>query len=110
MGISGLSPYTYEAVPLVQRVIAAASIGSSYTVVGSTFGRGVTLLIIISTLDQDVQLSLDGTNDWVPLVASGTLVLDEKTNGGVLAGWRGVYVKEIGNPTTGSLYVGGFSV
>lgn len=110
MGISGLSSFTYEAVPLVQKTLAAASIGASYTLVDSVFGRGVIVLVIVSTLDQDVQLSLDGTNDWLPLVAGSTLVLDEKTNGGVLAGWRGVYVKEIGNPTTGSIYVGGFSI
>lgn len=110
MGIPALSQYTQEAVPLTQRSLAAASIGASYSLVGSIFGRGVTVLIIVSTLDEDVQLSLDGTNDWIPLVAGSTIVVDQKTNGIVLGGWRGVYVKEIGNPTTGSIYVGGFSI
>jgi hypothetical protein len=105
-----LSPYFREAKPLAQRSIAAASIGASYSLVSSVFGEGVVTLIIVSTLDEDVQISLNGTTDFIPIVAGATLVLDIKANQIALGGWRGVYVKEIGNPTSGSLYVSAIGV
>jgi len=98
------------AIPMIQRVAAAAAIGSTYTLVGSIFGSGVILLIIVSTLDQDVQISLDGVNDFMPVIAHSAIPLDIKSDVAAIPGWRGVYVKEIGNPTTGSLYVSGFQV
>lgn len=105
-----LSPNTKGGTPIAQKSVAAASITASYTLVVAIFGSPLVWLCITSTLDQDVQISLDGSVDFIPIVAGGRLVIDEKTNGIVLAGWRGVYVKEIGNPTTGSLYVSGFTV
>ena len=110
MTVPGLTPYAQAAVPLVQRTIAAASISSSYAVVGSIFSKPVLCLIVVSTLDQAVQVSLDGTNDFIPVPAGATLIIDSRMNNVVLAGWRGVYVKEIGNPTTGSLYVSGLTL
>lgn len=105
-----LSPYFREAKPLAQRAIAAASIGASYAIVGSAFGEGVVTLILVSTLDATVQLSFDGSTDFMPMVAGATAVIDIKANQIALGGWRGVYVKEIGNPTTGSLYVSAIGV
>lgn len=106
----GLSPVPREAKPLAQRSAAAASITASYTRVGTLFGEAVILLIIVSTLDQTVQISLDGVTDFIPVVAGSTIVLDLKSNFCALGGYRAVYVKEIGNPTTGSLYVGAIGV
>jgi hypothetical protein len=105
-----LSPNYREALPLVQRSIAAGSITGSYQIVGSTFGQGVVELIIYSSLDQSVQISLDGANDFIPIPAGAVLILDLKNNLTALGGWRGVYVKTLGNPTTGSLYVSGIGV
>ncbi len=106
----GLSPQFREAHPLAQRSVAAASITASYTLVGTVFGEAVISLIIVSTLDQAVQISLDGTTDFIPVVVGATIVLDIKANVAAFGGWRGVYVKEIGNPTTGSLYIGAIGV
>src|SRR5438105_1002261 len=106
---AGLSPFTVKAVPLVQRSIAAAGISTAYAIVGTQFAAPVVWLGIVSTLDQTVQVSFNGVDDWLPIVAGGLLVIDEKANGIVISGIRGIYVKEIGNPTSGSLYVGGFS-
>ena len=107
---SGLTPYNLQAVPMTQRSIAFGSIGAGYTIVGSIFSAPVIELIIVSTLDQHVQLSLDGVNDFIPMVAGGLLIPDIKTNQAVLPAWRAVYVKQLGVPTTGSLYVGGFTI
>lgn len=110
MSIPGSSPYNHTAIPLVQRSLAAGSIGAGYTLVGSIFSAPVVLLLIVSTLDEDIQLSLDGTTAFIPLLAGGTIVLDEKTNGIALPGWRGVYASQLGIPTSGAVYVGGFTL
>lgn len=106
----GLSPHFREAHPLAQQVAAATDVTASYTLVGSVFGEGVVTLIIVSTLDQDVQVSLDGIVDFMPVVAGATIIIDVKANQIALSGYRGVYVKEIGDPTTGSLYVSAIGV
>lgn len=108
--VSGLTPYAQAAVPLTQRTAAAAAITNSYTLVGTIFSKPVIELTIVSTLDQAVQLSLDGTNDWCPIPAGATMIVDLKSNGLCLEGWRGVYVKEIGNPASGTLYITGFTL
>lgn len=98
-----------RAVPVAQKVIAAAAISGTYALVGTVFADPTILLIIVSTLDQAVQLSFNGTTDHLPLPAGATLVLDFKSDLLVLGAGAGVYVKEIGNPTTGSLYVSSFT-
>lgn len=110
MGIPGLTPYAQKAVPVAQKSIAAASISTSYSVVGSIFSNPIVMLVIVSTLDQAVQLSWDGITDHVPMLAGGTMVLDFRSDFICFPGVYGVYVKEIGNPTTGSLYVSAFTL
>lgn len=110
MGIPGLTPYAQKAVPVAQKSIAAAGISTSYAVVGSIFSNPVVLLTIVSTLDQAVQISWDGVSDHMPMPAGGTLVLDFRSDFVCFPGNLGVYVKEIGNPTTGSLYVSAFTL
>lgn len=105
-----LTPDSIRAVPLVQQSIAAASITSSYQLIGQVFGGPVVCLIVLSLLDASVQMSLDGINDWLPMPTSGTLIIDEHTNGIVLDASKALYVKTLGIPTTGSLYVSGFTV
>jgi len=107
---NALSLIPYKAVPLAQRVIAAAAISSTYSLVGSIFTTAPIMVIIISTLDQTVQFSWDGVTDAFPVIANIPLIINLKSNLVAIAGNYGPYVKEIGNPTTGSLYVGGFTV
>ncbi len=100
-----------NAIPMTQLSVAAASITNSYTVVGQ-FSAGLVLGYIISTLDQPVQLSFDGANDHIAVPAGSTvpvfMELDFKSNLTILP--RPIIaVKEIGNPTTGSLYICGFT-
>lgn len=114
MTIPGLSPYPKKAVPLAQRSAAAAAITSSYTLVGTLFSAPVVYLLVTSTLDQAVQLSFDGVTDHMAIGAGNTtpqvLPFDFKENGIVLPGNFGIYVKEIGNPSSGNLYVAAFSL
>lgn len=109
-GISGLTPYANKAIPLPQGSLAAASITSSYTLIGTIFSNPVVLLIIVSTLDQPVQASFDGINDFVPVVAGSTIVLDFRSDQVCIPGQFGIYVKEIGDPTSGNIYVSAISI
>lgn len=100
-----------NAVPLAQLSYAAASFTNSYTLIG-TFTGPLISMTIVSTLDQPVQLSFDGVVDHVAVPAGSTvpvcIAFNFKDNHTVL---RTVSIsgKEIGNPTTGSLYISGFS-
>lgn len=107
--VPGLTNYPVRAVPIAQKTLAAAGISNTYAIVDSVFAQPVVLLIIVSTLDQAVQLSWDGTTDAIPLPAGGTIIIDFKSDNIVFPGTYGVYAKEIGNPATGTLYVGAFT-
>lgn len=100
-----------NATPLTQLAYAAASFTSSYTLIGK-FTSPIVFGFIVSTLDTAVQLSLDGTNDHIAVPAGSTvpvcIPLNFKDNHAILA-QNSFYGKEIGNPTTGSLYICGFS-
>lgn len=96
--------------PLIQIAYAAASITATYTLAG-TFTNGVQMMTIISTLDQAVQVSFDGVNDHIAVPAGSTvpvcIPLNFKEN--YMTFQRpSIFVKEIGNPTAGSLYVTAF--
>lgn len=97
--------------PLPQIEYAASSITSSYTLAGSFF-KSVSIMLIVSTLDQPVQVSFDGTNDHIAVPAGSTvpvfIPIDFKSNGCFFSNVN-VFVKEIGNPSTGSLYVSAFT-
>ena len=100
-----------KAVPFTQVSIAAGSITSSYQAIGTAnFNRQMVEVIIVSTLDAVVQWSWDGVNAAFPIPAGATIIINLKSNAIVLSANYGPYVKTLGSPTTGSLYVGGFSV
>jgi len=105
------SLFVSNAIPMTQLSVAAASITPSYTVVG-TFSAPLVYGFIVSTLDQPVQLSFDGVNDHIAVPAGNTvpvcIPLNFKDNLTILPK-PSVSVKEIGNPTTGNLYICGFS-
>lgn len=99
------------ALPLAQVAYAAASITNAYTLAGS-FTSGVVMMRIISTLDQAVQVSFNGTVDHIAVPVGNTvpaiIELDFEANLMQQAA-PAIFVKEIGNPTTGSLYVTAFA-
>lgn len=110
MGIPGLTQYAQKAVPIAQQSVAAASVGATYAVVGAVFSNPIVLVIIVSTLNATVQVSWDGVTDHIPVVAGATIVLDFRSDNVALPGVDGVYVKQIGVPATGSLYVSAFTL
>lgn len=95
------------------RSLAAASIGATYMGVGTAFDHPTRILLVQNLTDQSVMFSLDGIDDHFALPANGFLLLDVTTNqtlsqGCYFSAGTRVYVKEIGNPTTGSVYVSVF--
>ena len=100
-----------KAVPIIQRSVAFGSITSSYVPMGGTaFNTPMTMVIIVSSLNDTVQWSWDGVNPAFPIIAGATIILDMKSDGIPLPANFGPYVKTLGSPASGSLYVGGFTV
>jgi hypothetical protein len=97
--------------PLTQVAYAAASITASYTNAGN-FSSPVEFMIIVSTLDQPVQISFDGTHDHIPVPAGSTtpvfIPVNFKQNR-LTFPTPTIFVKRIGTPTTGNLYVSAFT-
>lgn len=96
--------------PEAQRSLAAASVGATYTKVGSVFAHPAVFVMFVNATDQDVQISLDGTNDAFPLLTRSVFVFDVSSDkvvdrGLFIAQGTQIYAKQIGVPTTGSVYV-----
>ncbi len=99
------------ALPLSQISIGEASVGSSYSAIG-TFSSWLEIMIIISTLNAAVQLSFDGVNDHIAVPAGNSepviFNIDFKSNLLTMP-LTTVFIKKIGSPSSGSLYISGFS-
>lgn len=106
-----MSALISNAIPVTQIAYAAASISATYTPAG-TFTSPIVAMWVISTLDQAVQVSFDATNDHLAVPAGNTvpvvIPIDFKSFRTVLPA-KTVSVKEIGNPTTGSIYFCAFT-
>jgi hypothetical protein len=94
-----------------QRTINYSAISGTYTGIGTSFLNPVRLYLLQNFTDANLQFSWDGINDHFPLPAGGSMVLDITSNksstGGMFAAAQGdrTYVKEIGTPTTGMVYL-----
>jgi hypothetical protein len=91
-----------------QSTLAAASILVGYTLIGKL--THPSRMVMISNLtDADLQFSIDGTNDHFPIAKRSSQVFDISTNQALGLGLQlplnfPLYVKQIGTPTTGSVY------
>ena len=93
-----------------QKELAFGSIGVNYTIVGSQFFHPTRLLIVQNLTDALLQFSTDGANDKFPLPANGQIVLDFSANEAGNVPWflpakTSIFVKRIGTPTTGTVYI-----
>lgn len=99
--------------PEEQKSLAAGSIGAGYTGVGTAFSKPIRILYIQNLTDAAVQWSMDGLKDHWPMPANGFLLLDIMSNKSVsqqffISEGTRMYVKQLGVPTTGSVYVSAF--
>lgn len=92
------------------RTLVAASITNAYMGVGTAISNPARQIFVQNLTDETLMFSFDGINDHFPLPSNGFFLSDITSNktqvgGGLfLAEGDRLYVKEIGNPTTGSVY------
>ena len=97
----------------VIRSLAFGAISGAYMGIGGGFLFPSRLLVIQNLTDAQLMFSFDGVNDHLTLPASSNIVLDVTTNQSLTQGnyWSvgtRVYVKEIGMPSSGSVYITSF--
>lgn len=95
------------------RSLGFASISGTYMGIGTGFVNPIRILYVQNLTNATLMFSFDGVNDHFPLAANSFLLLDVTTNrtvstGAFFAEGTRVYVKEIGVPTSGSVYVAVF--
>lgn len=92
-----------------QRTLASGAIGAAYMGVGTAVEHPVRQFFIQNLTDATLQFSFDGVNDHFPLPANGFFLSDITSNNAKGANFAlpegsRLYVKNIGAPTTGSVY------
>jgi len=92
-----------------QRSLAFGSIAAGYMGVGSSLNKPARQIFVQNLTDVLLQFSFDGVTDHFPLPSNGFLVLDiaankTQSNGFFLAEGERLYVKQVGAPSSGSVY------
>lgn len=95
------------------RTLPAASISGTYAAIGTPLANPSRILMIQNLTDETLMFSFDGITDHIPVPDNGFILLDVTANKTVSQGFyiaegTRFYVKEIGNPTTGSVYISSF--
>lgn len=96
------------------KTLAAGSVAAGYTAVGTPLSNSGRFVVIQNLTDQDVMFSIDGTNDAIPVKAGSFIPLpfaanrSEKASTFEVSQGTQFYVKRIGTPTTGSVYISSF--
>lgn len=101
--------------PEAQRSIAFGSISGTYAAIGTPLVNPAVFIMFINASNADLQISLDGINDTFVLLARSTFVFDISsdrvaTNGLFLSVGTSIWVKTLGAPTTGAVYVSSWYV
>ena len=100
--------------PEVLRSLGHESILETYVAIGTPSAYAARIVFVQNLTDVALLFSFDGTNNHFILPASGFLLLDITSNksdesGLFLAADESLYVKQSGDPTTGSVYLSLFS-
>lgn len=87
------------------RSIAFGSITGSYQLIGTVFAHANYLIKVTNLTDAHMLLSTNGIDDKDIVPANGFCLYDLSGDSLLLPIGRGVYVKYVSAPTSGSLYV-----
>lgn len=93
------------------RSLAFGSIGGAYMGIGTSLSNPSRILYLLNDTNATLMFSYDGITDNQPLPASSAIILDLTANrtqtGGAafIAEGTRIYVKQVGTPTSGSVYV-----
>lgn len=93
-----------------QRSIAFGGISGTYAAIGTAFTKPGNFVMFVNATNADVQISLDGVHDTFPLLARSSFVFDVASDkvverGLFIAIGTTIYVKTLGSPTAGSVYI-----
>lgn len=92
------------------RSLAFGGIGVNYAAIGTGFANQSHILWIQNLTDANLWFSLNGVDDHFPVAGGSFMLLDVTSNksndtGFFIAIGTIVYVKRLGTPTVGSVYV-----
>jgi len=92
------------------RSLAYTSLGASYVALGTQLTTAPRIYFIQNLTNATLMFSYDGVNDHFPLPANGFRLLDVCTNqiatqGFFVSAGTQFYVKNVGTPTSGSVYL-----
>jgi hypothetical protein len=95
------------------RSLAFGSISGTYAGIGTSFSNAIRIIFVQNLTDSTLMFSLNGIDDHFPLPANGFLLLDVTANktlpqGAFIAEGTRIYVKEVGAPSMGNVYVSTF--
>jgi len=98
-----------------QRSLAFGSISGTYAAIGTPLVNPAVFIMFINATNADIQISIDGVHDAFVLLARSTFVFDISSDKVVQTGLfinagTSIWVKTIGSPTTGSVYVSSWYV
>lgn len=96
------------------RSLAFGSIGASYTGIGTSLESPVRIFHLQNLTDAELMFSFDGVDDHLVLPSNGYILLDVTANktredGCYLAEGTRIYVKQLGIPASGNIYLTTFS-
>jgi len=104
---SSLSKFRCEAV----KTLAFGSIVAGYTKIGASYAHPISKIFIVNSTDVALYFSLDAVLDQIVLPAGGFIMLDitiDPTTPDYIPVGDSIYVKRLGVPTSGSVYVSAF--
>jgi hypothetical protein len=99
--------------PEALRSLAFGSIGAGYSAIGTALSNPVRVFLLQNLTDETLMFSFGGATDHVVLSAGGYLLIDVTANkslshGFYIAQGEQVYVKQVGAPSSGSVYLSVF--
>ena len=92
------------------RSIAFGGISGTYAGIGTAIDNPAHMMYIVNATDALLMFSDDGVVDKFPIAASTSFILDINANkttpeGFFLGKGRRIYVKQVGVPSTGNVYL-----
>jgi hypothetical protein len=108
-----MSKLAIKLLPEIVRSLTAAQVQAAYMGIGTVFTNPIRIIFVQNLTDASLMFSFDGVNDHFPLATNGFMLLDVTSNktqagGFFISEQTRIYVREIGNPATGNVYVSAF--
>lgn len=96
------------------RTLGFGAIVAGYTGIGTGLTNPCRIVMVQNLTDVPLMFSMDGVNDHFPLTSNGYMILDVCSNamtnlqGLYISSGQRFYVRQLGAPTLGSVYVSAF--